>query len=414
MPRRKIIVIGGGPAGLMAAGQAAEAGAEAHLYEKMKRPGRKLGITGKGRCNLTNSAEIDEFIEHFGATGPFLRQAFHRFCNIELIDFFQTHGLTVKKERGGRIFPAGDKASNVIAVLLKWLKRCNVRINTAAPVEKLLFNNGQVTGIITEGRSVTGDAVILTTGGASYPATGSTGDGYALARSAGHTIVPIRPALVPLETKEKIQKKMVGLILRNIRVSLFVNKKKQTEAFGELAFTEFGLSGPVILSLSGSIVDALRKKHTISVALDLKPALDEKKLDARLLRDCASRSTEEMHSVLRGLLPREMVSTCLKLTKIPPGLSAGALTAGQRKSLRIWLKDFRLNIIRARPLSEAIVTAGGVNTQEVDPRSMQSRIINNLYIAGELLDVHADTGGYNLQAAFSTGLLAGRSAAKKE
>jgi hypothetical protein len=264
------------------------------------------------------------------------------------------------------------------------------------------------------GREILGDAVILTTGGASYPATGSTGDGYALAEAAGHTIVPVRQALVPLETGGNAAGRMAELNLRNVAVRMYVDGKRTRQEFGELVFTTFGLSGPVILTLSGDAVDALRRGAKVELSIDLKPALDEQKLEARLIRDLTARGNEEMSSVLRGLLAREMVPVCLELTGIDPEKRGGQLSARERRRLRTWLKDFRLPVRGYRPFTEAIVTAGGVDTREVDPRTMESRKTKGLYLAGELLDIQGDTGGYNLQAAFSTGWLAGKSAAMGE
>jgi hypothetical protein len=412
MTGRKVIVIGGGAAGLMAAGQAAEAGAETLLLEKMKRPGRKICITGKGRCNITNIAEISEFIGHFGKTGNFLRQSFARFFNNELMEFLEELGLKQVKERGGRVFPASGKAPEVLKVLLKWLQQCGVEIKESSPVEELIIEAGRITGVVVLGRKILCDAVILATGGASYPVTGSTGDGYRLAGTAGHQVVPIRPALVPLVTGGSIAGRMAELNLRNIKVRMLVNGKKYKEAFGELVFSKFGLTGPVILTLSGYAVDAIQNGDKVTFAIDLKPALDENKLEARLLRDFASRGKEDFASLLRGLLPREMVPICLELTNIPADRKVHSVSAKERRRLRTWLKDFRLEVTGFRPFAEAIVTAGGVDTREVDPRTMESRLTKGLFLAGELLDIQGDTGGYNLQAAFSTGWLAGRSAAK--
>ncbi|MCK4837195.1 MAG: NAD(P)/FAD-dependent oxidoreductase [Desulfobulbaceae bacterium] len=412
MTRRKVIVIGGGAAGLMAAGQAAEAGAETLLLEKMKRPGRKICITGKGRCNITNIAEISDFIGHFGKTGNFLRQAFARFFNIELMEFLEGLGLKQVKERGGRVFPASGKAPEVLKVLLKWLKQSGVAIKESSPVEELIIDAGRITGVVVQGRKIPCDAVILATGGASYPVTGSTGDGYRLAGTAGHQVIPIRPALVPLVTAGDIAGRMAELNLRNIKVRMLVNGKKYKEAFGELVFSKFGLTGPVILTLSGYAVDAIQNGDKVTFAIDLKPALDENKLEARLLRDFASRGQEDVASLLRGLLPREMVPICLELTRIPAERKVHSISSKERRRLRSWLKDFRLEVTGFRPFAEAIVTAGGINTKEVDPRTMESRLTKGLFLAGELLDIQGDTGGYNLQAAFSTGWLAGRSAAK--
>jgi len=276
-----------------------------------------------------------------------------------------------------------------------------------------LLADGRLQGVLCNGQMVYGSAVILASGGASYPATGSTGDGYEFARAAGHTIVPIRPWLVPVETAGDLACRLHGLHLRNVGVSLFIENRKKKNGFGELLFMKYGLSGPVILSLSGSIVDALRAGRKVSLVIDLKPALDEQKLDARLLRDFQKRHKERMDSMLRGLLPREMVPVCLAETAIAPGRLAGEIRAGERKRLRHWLKHISVTVTGYRGFKEAIVTAGGVDLGEVDPRTMESRLCPGLYLAGELLDLQADTGGYNLQAAFSTGWLAGRSAAER-
>ncbi len=410
MTKKRIIVIGGGPAGLMAAGKAAENGAETLLLEKMTRPGRKLAITGKGRCNLTNIADITEFLSHFGRNGRFLRQAFHAFFNTELMAFMQEHGLELVTERGGRVFPAAGKAQAVVKLLTDWVRRCGVEIRNSSPVEKILTDGQRVTGVRTGGKEIQSDAVILATGGASYPATGSTGDGYQLVKPLGHRIVPIRPALVPLETKGDIAGRMTDLNLRNIGVRLLINGKKKAEAFGELVFSDSGLTGPVILMLSGYAVDALMAGESVGLSIDLKPALDEKKLDARLLRDFMSRAKEPVSSILRGLLPMKMVPVCLEQTQIQPEKTGSTISAKERRRLKTWLKGFQLEVTGYRPFSEAIITAGGIDTREVDPRTMASRLQEGLYLSGEILDIQGNTGGYNLQAAFSTGWLAGISA----
>jgi predicted Rossmann fold flavoprotein len=412
MKARRVIVIGGGPAGLMAAGQAAEAGTETLLLEKMKLTGLKLCITGKGRCNITNIAEISDFISHFGKTGPFLRQAFARFFNTDLMEFLNGLGLELVTERGGRVFPASGKAPDVQKVLLQWNKKSMVRIKNSMTVDRILIHDKRITGVVSQGSEIPCDAVILATGGASYPATGSTGDGYSLCESAGHTVIPIRQALVPLVTSGSAAKRMAELNLRNINVRMLINGRKKREQFGELVFTEFGVTGPTILTLSGEAVDSLRSGAKVTLSIDLKPALDEKKLDARLQRDIASRGREQISSLLRGLLAREMVPVCLDLIGIPADHPVCNISANERRLLRTWLKDFRLEVVGYRPFAEAIITAGGIDTQEIDPRTMESRKIKGLFIAGELLDIQADTGGYNLQAAFSTGWLAGQSAAQ--
>jgi len=406
-------VIGAGAAGLMAAGQAAEAGADVVLLEKMKRPGRKICISGKGRCNITNIADQAGFISHFGRNGRFLRQPFNRFFSPELMRFFEEHGLALVKERGGRVFPASGKAPDVLKAFQHWLDGLPVSIRPESRVEELLLEDDRLKGVICNGNPVYGEAVILTTGGKSYPATGSTGDGYRLAESAGHVIVPFRPALVPVETDGNLARRLAGLHLRNVRVQLFIGNKKKQDAFGELLFMKYGLSGPVILTLSSMIVDALRAGKKVGLILDLKPALDVQKLDARLLRDFTGRNKEQMDSVLRGLMAKEMVSVCLAETGISPDRLAGEVRAVERKRLRHWLKNISFAVTGYRGFKEAIVTAGGVDLCQVDPRTMESKCCPGLYLAGELLDLQADTGGYNLQAAFSTGWLAGRSAAER-
>jgi len=410
MSKQRIIVIGGGAAGMMAAGQAAAAGAQVILLEKMNRPGRKLAITGKGRCNLTNIAEMKEFIDHFGPNGRFLRQAFSSFFAPELMVFLEQLGLELVSERGGRVFPSGGKAPEVVKAFQKWLLESGVQIKTTTRVELLLTTNGRISGVLANNETFPCDAVILATGGASYAATGSSGDGYRLASAVGHTIIPIRPALVPLEIAGSLTTPMDGLDLRNINVRLLVNGKRCRQEFGEMSFTKFGVTGPVILTLSGDVVDGLRSGKSVSLSIDLKPALDEQKLEARLLRDLETRNKEQMSSVLRGLLPREMIPTCLTLNEIPEDRLAGQVTAKERKRLKTWLKDFRLPVSGHRPFTEAIITAGGVDLKEVDPRTMESRKVRSLYLAGEVLDIQGDTGGYNLQAAFSTGWIAGRAA----
>jgi len=410
MGQRNIIIVGAGAAGLMAAGQAAQGGAAALVLEKMAQPGRKLGITGKGRCNLTNRAELPRFIEHFGPGGKFLHPAFARFFSEELIAFFEGLGLEMVTERGGRVFPACAKAPSVVRALVHWVKKCGARIRPETPVEALTIEGGRVVGVRAGGRPWPCEAVILATGGASYPATGSTGDGYRLAQSAGHTLTPIRPALVPLETAGTGA--LAGLDLRNVGVQLRIDGTKRREAFGEMSFTDFGVSGPVILTMSGAAVEALEQGRRVTLALDLKPALDEPKLDARLRQDFSARGREPLRVLLRGLLPAALIPVCLEQTGLSPLAAGNQVGADERRRLRCWLKDFRIEVSGHRPLSEAIITAGGIPTREVDPSTMQSRIVKGLYLAGEILDVQADTGGYNLQAAFSTGWLAGTCAAK--
>lgn len=405
----KTIVIGGGAAGLLAAGRAAERGAEVILCEKMGQTGRKIGISGKGRCNLTNCADLNEFMAHFGKNGRFLRQCFQHFFSEDLIDFFKQRKLNLVTERGGRIFPESGRALDVVKVCNDWLTSERVDVRKTAPVTKIIVKNGQVEAVVCGGKNVHCENVVLATGGKSYPRTGSSGDGYKLAEALGHTILPPRPYLVPLVSPDPKVHSMAGLDLRNVQVRLYLDGKRKDQAFGELSFTGFGLTGPIILSLSGQIVDALDQGKKVQISLDLKPALESKKLDDRLIRDLVKRREESIDSILRGLLPRQMVPVCLASCGISPDTAAATFPGKVRKQLVQWLKDFRIEISGYKSFNEAIITAGGVSLKEVDPQTMESKLIKGLFIAGELLDLQADTGGYNMQAAFSTGWLAGSS-----
>ena len=410
MAIERIIVVGGGASGLMAAGIAAEHGADVLLLEKMKTPARKIRISGKGRCNLSNNAELSDFISHFGKSGRFLRQSFSRFFTPELILFFESRGLKLQVERGGRIFPSHGDAPAVAKLLLRWVEKSGVIIRPDSAVKRILIQEGRIKGVVCNGEKMLCDAVIVATGGASYSRTGSTGDGYRLMQGVGHSIVPTRPALVPLETEKTSVRGLAGLDLRNVNLRLYIDGKRKDQKFGELSFTSFGLSGPIVLTMSLMAVDALEQNKKVSVNLDLKPALDDAKLDARLLRDLQKRDKEPMASVLRGLIPHELVGACLEKTKMSPDIVAGELSAKARRALRHWLKDFRFEIIGYRPIEEAIVTAGGVATKEISPHTMESKIVKGLYIVGEVLDIQGDTGGFNFQAAFSTGWVAGEAA----
>ena len=411
MRKKTVVVIGGGAAGLMAAGQAAKNGARVILLEKMKRPGRKICISGKGRCNISNSADIPDFIAHFGRNGRFLRQAFALFFAPELIMFFQEQGLPVTLERGGRYFPTSGKAPDILKTFLHWLDSLQVDIRTNSAVKNIREESSELRISVSGQKDIICDAAILTTGGASYPATGSTGDGYRLAESLGHTIVPIRPALVPLEVEGGLHPDLAGLEVKNAEVRLIVNGKQEGKQFGELHFIKSGISGPVILTLSGLAVDSLQSGKEVRLSIDLKPALDRKKLDNRLIRDFQKRHKEILSQVLRGLLPAQLIPFCLEQTDIAAETEAGKISKKERKKLLTWLKELQFTLSGYRPFSEAIVTAGGVSLQEINPRTMESKKQQGLYLAGELLDLNGDTGGYNLQAAFSTGWLAGRSAA---
>ncbi len=412
MPKPKIIVIGAGPSGMFAAGEASKLGADVTTLEKKPLPGIKLRITGKGRCNLTNIAPIPQFIERFGKNGKFLRQAFHSFFSPDVAALFKEMGVDIQTERGGRVFPNGNDAPAVADALVNWTKKQGVKIKTDTTVTELLINDNTIIGVQTKEKEYKADRIILTTGGASYPVTGSTGDGYNFAKAIGHTVIAIRPALVPLEVKGTIAKRLDKLHLKNINARVFADGKKTGEKFGELFFRSNTLAGPIILSLSRNIVDQINDKvKNIFLTIDLKPALDNKKLDARLVREFQTNNKTAIVTILEKLLPLQLIEICLEQTSIRFDSIGSQITADERKRLRMWLKDFKMEITGYRPFKEAIITNGGVNTKEINPKTMESKIISGLYIAGELLDINGDTGGYNLQASFSTGWLAGHSAA---
>ena len=408
---KKVIVVGGGAAGIMAAGRAAEFGADVALLEKMPQLGIKISITGKGRCNLTSGEEMDKFIEAFGSTGKFLINAFAKFFSQDLIDFFESIGIETILERGQRIFPLSGSAKDVVKTMTMYLNKEGVKILTDTTVKKILIQDNKAVGVDTNKGTFYGDAVILATGGASYPQTGSTGDGYDMAKKIGHTIVPIRAALVPLEVKEGYIQDLQGLSLNHVNASVYLNGKKIAEAFGEMLFTHFGLSGPIILTLSKTVVDSLAKGR-VEISIDLKPALLREKLDARFLREIKEHSNKNFDNILKNLLPQSMIPVFIKLVGIPHDKKVHQITQKERMDLIALLKDMRFTITKSRPIEEAIVTAGGVSTKEIDPKTMESRIVKGLYICGEVVDVDAKTGGYNLQAAFSTGWVAGTMAAK--
>jgi predicted Rossmann fold flavoprotein len=410
--QERVIVVGGGASGMMAAGRAAECGAQVLLLEKTKRLGNKLRITGKGRCNLTNVADRHDFIVHFGPNGPFLRNAFARFFNQDLIDFFAAQGMPTVVERGQRVFPVSNDAHQVANALADYLRQSGARVRFKARVAELEAEGGRIEGVRMEGGEfLTARAVVVAAGGASYPRTGSTGDGYRLTKALGHTIVPIRPALVPLVIKEGHAEALQGLSLKNVEVSLLLDDQPVTHQFGEMLFTHFGVSGPIILTLSAQAVDRLRQGK-LELSINLKPALSDEQLDRRLQRDFDRFGKRAFRNILKELLPRKMIALFVRLTGIPPDKPGHQITAAERKRLFNLLRDFRLTIVGHRPIAEAIVTAGGVSTREVDPRTMESLLVRGLYFCGEVLDINADTGGFNLQAAFSTGYVAGQSAAR--
>ena len=418
MEKYDVIIVGAGASGLLAAGKLGESGLKVLLLEKMERAGRKLRITGKGRCNITNDAPMSDFIKKVHPNGRFLKNAFSNFFSNEMVELLNNHGVKTIVERGGRIFPASEKAVDVVDALIRITKKNHVVTKYKTRVSSLQIEDNKLIGI--EAKSITNDEiklyysdnVILASGGMAYPATGSSGEGYKLAKDVGHTIIPVRPALVPLETKGNIAQMLQGLSLKNSKAIVWVNDKKIQEDFGELLFTHFGLSGPIILSLSRFVVDEIDKKNKVEISIDLKPALDDKKLDNRLLRDIDEHGKMMIKSLFRKWLPGKMIDAFLEITEIDGEKEAHQISAADRKKIRLLMKDLRFEIKSYRPFKEAIITAGGIPTKEISSKTMESKIINNLYFAGEIIDVDGDTGGYNLQIAFSTGWLAAESIIK--
>lgn len=409
----RVAVIGGGAAGLMAASKAAENGAEVILFEKNKRPGRKICITGKGRCNITNKCSNSDFIQNVVSNPRFLYSAINAFNTDDTIDFFEYLGVSTKVERGNRVFPVSDKALDVANALEKAARRNGVRFICETTVKDILFEESRVKGVVdNKGNTYEADAVIIATGGKSYPQTGSTGDGYAFARKLGHTVVPPKASLIPLECGgDDLEDcaSMQGLGLKNVGVKLLRGGKEIENDFGELLFTHFGLSGPTVLSLSAHINDAQSGEYTISV--DLKPALDEQKLNTRLQRDFDKYSNRELSNSLGDVLPSSMIPVVLRRFGDYEGLRSNSITREQRQILVDILKNLTFKIKALRPINEAIITRGGISVTEINPKTMESKIIDGLFFCGEVLDVDAYTGGFNLQIAFSTGFLAGENAA---
>ncbi|MBI5604845.1 MAG: NAD(P)/FAD-dependent oxidoreductase [Deltaproteobacteria bacterium] len=407
-----IIVIGAGASGMMAAGRAAESGARVLLLEKMDRAGLKLGITGKGRCNLTNLGDMQTFLESYKPDGRFLRNCFARFFNQDLMQFFEDRGVPLTVERGQRVFPKSNRALDVVSCLLRFMRDKGVSLIKDQAVKEILVQSGRVEGVRTGQDTFKARAVILAAGGASYPKTGSAGDSYLLARKTGHKIAPIRPFLIPLVIKEPWVKELQGLSLKNVSAAVYVNGRKGPSEFGEMLFTHFGVSGPIILTLSGQVVDDLNQGK-VELSMNLKPALTQDQLDGRLQREFKAHHLKGIQGILKFLLPNKMVPVFLNLTGIPGDKKGNQITAEERLRLRTLLTDLRMTVKGTRPLEEAIVTAGGVQLSEVDPKTLESRIVSGLFLCGEVLDIQGMTGGYNLQAAFSTGWVAGESAARQ-
>lgn len=405
---KQIVVIGGGAAGLMAAVIAGREGARVILLEKMNMVGKKMGITGKGRCNITNSADISDFIKNTPGNGKFLYGAYERFSNVDLLALLHEWGLKTKVERGGRVFPESDSALEVRNLFMKMLKKYNVTVHLNEAVTKIVTKDNVVTGVVTTKESYACEAVIIATGGASYPLTGSTGDGYRLAEGVGHSITDIRPSLVPIITEESWVKDIMGLSLRNVEVSIVFKEKVQAKMFGEMMFTHFGVTGPTILSLSHTVGKLLRKKKTASIAvsINLKPALTAEVLDKRLQKDFDLYSKKQLANGMKDLLPSNLIPIIISLAKLDPAKPINQITKEERQQLCHVLQHMTLTVKGLRPVEEAIVTAGGISLKEFNPKTMESKLVKGLYGAGEVLDIDAFTGGYNLQAAFSTGYVA--------
>lgn len=405
---KRVVVIGGGAAGLMAAVIAGREGAKVTLLEKMNYVGKKMGITGKGRCNITNACDMSDFIKNTPGNGKFLYGAYERFTNEDLLQLLHDAGLETKVERGGRVFPASDSALDVRNTFMKLMKHYGVDVHLEEPVKKLLVNDGVVTGVVTDKETYHADAVVIATGGKSYPATGSTGDGYMLAAQVGHTITDIRPSLVPIVTEESWVKDLMGLSLRNVELSVVAKNKVQAKIFGEMMFTHFGITGPIVLSLSHTVGKLMRKKNigTIGLDINLKPALSPETLDKRLQKDFDLYSKKQLINGMKDLLPSRLIPLIIELAGIDPQKPINQISKEERQQIGYMLQHMPLTVKGLRPVEEAIVTAGGISLKEFNPKTMESKLVKGLYGAGEVLDIDAFTGGYNLQAAFSTGYVA--------
>jgi predicted Rossmann fold flavoprotein len=412
-----VVVIGAGAAGLLAAGRASQLGARVLLLEKMQQEGRKMRISGKGRCNITNDAPVSEFVKHVHPSGNFLKPALSAFYNKAIIELLNQQQVETVLERGGRYFPKSNKAADVVHSLVNWAKQQGVSIRLNSKLEAVQTHEQQVQGITfsenNQKKQVSCDSVIICTGGYSYPATGSNGEGHFVAKQLGHAIEAVRPALVPVEVSEPRVSELSGLNLRNVKASVWANQKKLADDFGEVTFAEWGLTGPIILTLSRLMVDELRAGSEVILSIDLKPALTEQTLDTRLLRDIDANGKMPLNKLFKLWLPMQLIEPFLSLLALDATKPANQLSSADRRRIRILMKDWRFQVSGYRPFKEAIITAGGIRTSEINAKTMESKRIKNLYFAGEIIDVDADTGGYNLQIAFSTGWLAGSSCVKR-
>ncbi len=404
--KKKVAVIGGGAAGLMAAFAAAKNGNDVTVFEKNSRPARKVMITGKGRCNVTNNCDKDTFLQNIPHGAMFMHSAYSAFSSKDTIDFFEGLGVPLKTERGNRVFPVSDKAVDIVDALVLAINKYDVKLVNAT-VQRVCTENGRIQSVVLEnGQTHFFDRIIIATGGMSYPVTGSTGDGYRFAEELGHTITPLRASLAPIMIKENFCSKLCGLSLKNVKLSLFLEGKKKPvySELGEMMFTDFGITGPLVLSASAYID---KEPELYSIKIDLKPALDNDTLDKRVLRDFAAGANKDFINSLDDLLPKRLISVIVNNTGIDPRKKINSLTREERAKLVKEIKELNLSVLRLRPVEEAVVTSGGIKLKEIDPKTMQSKIIEGLYFAGEIIDVDCFTGGFNLQAAFSTGYLAG-------
>ena len=411
---RNTVIIGGGPAGLMAAISSAKNEDKVTIIEKMNSCGKKLLITGKGRCNITNNAQMDKFMANTPTNPKFLYGVFNNFTNKDIIELLESEGVKTKVERGERVFPVSDRAQDVLEALLHILKKENVQILTNTTAKRIITDaEKNVLGVeLDDGKEIQADKIILATGGKSYPVTGSTGDGYRIAKDLGHTITKIEPSLVPLTSHDEVCKKLQGLSLRNVAIQLQICDKVVYKDFGEMLFTHFGVSGPIVLSASSYLVktkniEQILKEDKVELEIDLKPALSEEKLDARILRDFEEQKNKQFKNSLDKLLPQKLIPVIIEKTNINESKKINEITKQERQKLVNELKHFKISINGTRPIEEAIVTSGGINIKEINPKTMESKLINGLYFAGEIIDVDCLTGGYNLQVAWSTGYTAG-------
>ena len=411
----KVVVIGGGAAGMFASIAAAGCGHQVVVYEKNEKLGKKLYITGKGRCNITNACDMEGLFDAVRTNAKFLYSSFYGYTNQQGIDFFERIGVPTKIERGDRVFPVSDHSSDVIRALERLLQREGVKVHLHSSVKRVLEEDGQAVGLeLSDGKRIQADSVIVATGGLSYPSTGSTGDGYRWAEATGHKVVACTPSLVPFVTEDTWCAKLQGLALKNVNLALYFDGKEIYQGFGEMLFTHFGVSGPIVLSLSNLAADALAAGKDVELEVDLKPALSEEKLDARIQRDFVQYSRKQVLNGMKDLLPQRLIPVVLDMSYVDENKFINQVSREERHRLLQTLKHFVITISATRPIAEAIVTAGGVSVKEIDPKTMESKRIKGLYFAGEVMDVDGYTGGYNLQAAFSSGHAAGEAAATEE